>query len=77
MALRYIGQVNFIQGNQFSSLTCPDGKWSKKLSYNTVELVLGYNFEHDKQPSSLWLAVHYSLYTVLTSPKKDETAVYG
>ena len=35
MALRDIGQVNFIQGNQFSSLTCPDGKWSKTLSYNT------------------------------------------
>ena len=26
--------------------------------------------------TSLWLPVHYSFYTVLTSPKKDKTAVY-
>ena len=49
MALRYIGQVNFIQGNQFSCLTCPDGKWSKKLSYNTSNHVL--NLLDDKLQS--------------------------
>ena len=42
-----------------------------------LESVLGYNFGYDKQLASLWLAVYYRPYTVLTSPKKDETAVYG
>jgi hypothetical protein len=30
-------QVDFIQGNKFSCPTCPEGKWSKKLSYTTVQ----------------------------------------
>jgi hypothetical protein len=28
--------VDFIQGNQFSCPTCPEGKWSKKLRYTTA-----------------------------------------
>ena len=30
----------FHLGNQFLGLTCPDGKWSKKLSYNTAMTIL-------------------------------------
>ena len=39
-------------------------KSSDEASSTLMESVLGYNFEHDK------------LYNVLTSPKKDERAVY-
>ena len=48
------------------------------LSVNgyVLELVLGYNFEHNKQLAFDWLFI-IAPYTVMTSPKKDETAVYG
>ena len=41
-----------------------------------LESVLGYNFEHNKQLAFGWLFI-IALYTVLTSPNEDETAVYG
>ena len=41
-----------------------------------LESVLGYNFEHNKQLALGWLFI-IAFYTVLTSPNKDETAVYG
>ena len=41
-----------------------------------LESVLSYNFEHNKQLAFGWLFIT-ALYTVLTSPNKDETAVYG
>ena len=48
------------------------------LSVNgyVLELVLGYNFEHNKQLAFGWLFI-IAFYTVLTNPNKDETAVYG
>ena len=48
------------------------------LSVNgyVLETVLVYNFEHNKQLAFGWLFI-IALYTVLTSPNKDETAVYG
>ena len=48
------------------------------LSVNgyALESVLGYKFEYNKQLAFGWhfITAHY---TVLTSPKRDETAVYG
>ena len=41
-----------------------------------LELLLGYNFEHNKQLAFSWLFIQ-AFYTVLTSTQKDETAVYG
>ena len=41
-----------------------------------LQSVLGYNFEHDKQLAFGWL-FFIAPYTVLTSPNKEETAVYG
>ena len=41
-----------------------------------LESVLGYNIEHNKQLAFGWLFI-IALYIVLTSPNKDETAVYG
>ena len=53
---------------------------SSYLSVNgyVLESVLGYNFEHNKQLAFEfgWLFITV-LYTVLTSPNKDETPVYG
>ena len=51
---------------------------SSYLSVNgyVLESVLGYNFEHNKQLAFDWLFI-IAFYTVLTSPNKDETAVYG
>ena len=37
--------------------------------------VLGYTFEHGKQMDFNWLVIQ-AAYTVLTSSKKGETAVY-
>ena len=41
-----------------------------------LESVLGHNFEHNKQLTFGWLFI-IALYTVLTSPNQDETAVYS
>ena len=41
-----------------------------------LESVLGHNFEHNKQLAFGWLFI-IAFYTLLTSPNKVETAVYG
>ena len=37
---------------------------------------MGYNVKHNKQLAFGWLFI-IAPYTILTCPKKDETAVYG
>ena len=45
------------------------------LKFVSERICVG-NFEHNKQQAFGWLFI-IALYTVLTSPNKDETAVYG
>ena len=59
------GATHMLRRNLVANRKCPQ-----------LESVLGYNFGHNKQLAFGWLFI-ISFYTVLTSPNKDETAVYG
>ena len=59
-----------------TGLLCQFVVLSLSVNGYVLESVLGYNFEHNKQLAFSWLFI-IAFYTVLTSPNKDETAVYG